>query len=49
MAAVIVAQLEAAGDTLAEGAAADAHRLAQRLEGLEAGRLACGMDADAFG
>ena len=37
------------GDALGEGAEAGAHALAQRLERLEAGRPAGGVDADAFG
>jgi hypothetical protein len=43
-----VAELEAAGDALGEGAEARAQGLAQRLERLEAGRPACRVDADAF-
>src|SRR5918996_1099539 len=46
--AVVVAELEAAGDARAEGAEAGTHSLAQRLERLEPGRPAGGVDADAF-
>ena len=49
LAAVIVAQLQAAGDPLGEGAEAGAHALTERLERLEAGRAAGGVDAQAFG
>ena len=49
LAAVIVAQLQAARDPLGERAEAGAHALAKRLERLEAGRAAGGVDAQAFG
>ena len=49
LAAVIVADLQATGDTLGEGAAAGAHALTKGLERLEPIRLAGGMDAQAFG
>src|SRR4051794_20086079 len=46
---VVVAEPEAGGDVLGEGAEALAHRLPDRLEGLEAVCAAAGMDADALG
>src|SRR5687767_15075719 len=45
LAAVVVAELEAAGDALGKGAEADTHTLAQRLERLEPGRPAGGRFA----
>ena len=49
LAAVVVAQLEARSDALGEGAEAGADTLPDRLEGLEAGGSARGVDADALG
>src|SRR4051794_41719563 len=46
---VVVAEPEAGGDAPGEGAEALAHRLPDRLAGLEAGRAVAGMDADALG
>jgi hypothetical protein len=48
LAAVIVADLQAAGDARGEAAEAGTHPLAQRLQRLEPGRPAGGVDADAF-
>jgi hypothetical protein len=49
LAAVVVAQLQAARDALGEGAEAGAHALAERLERLEPRRPAGGVDADTLG
>ena len=46
---MIVAQGETAGHVLAEGAEALAHRLPDRLQGLEAIGAAAGVDADTLG
>ena len=46
---MIVARREPASDPLGKAAKAAAHALADRLERLEAGRPACGMDAHALG
>jgi hypothetical protein len=46
---MIMAQLEADGDSLGEGAEALAHRLPDRLQGFEAVGSAAGVDADALG
>jgi hypothetical protein len=46
--AVVVAELEAAGDARAESAEAGTHTLTQWLERLKAGRPAGGVDANAF-
>ena len=46
---VIVAKGEAAGDILSERPEALAHRLPDRLEGLEAIGAMAGVKADAFG
>ena len=46
---MVVADGEAASDVLAEGAEVTPHSLADRLERLEAGGVAGGMEADAFG
>lgn len=48
LAAVIVAQPGAGGDRFAEGTEAVVHGLAQRLQGVEAGGPAGGMDAQAL-
>jgi hypothetical protein len=49
LAAVVVAQLQATRDALAEGAEAGAHSLAQRLERLEPSGAAGRVDAQALG
>src|SRR3954454_20928298 len=49
LAPVIVAEPEAGGDVLGEGAEALAHRLPDRLQGLEAVSVKAGVDADALG
>ena len=49
LAAVVVAQLQAIRDALAEGAETGAHGLAQRLERLETRRAAGSVDAQALG
>ena len=49
LAAVVVADREAAGDVLREAAEVAPHPLAERLEGLEAVRVEGSVDADALG